>query len=154
MLLVWSLVMMTWYLHSPFHMASDSTLRPTSSVWRSQYWPRSRGQLLEDPTSGKQDSAACHTSWRTLCWLWENFCDHITPNIWPPYSLNCSPLQYYMWGAIEWETHEIRCSSKDEIKAKITAAFVNFNKETVGKTYIRVQSYLEAVVEANGDFFE
>ena len=36
----------------------------------------------------------------------------------------------------------------------ITVAFINLNKETVRKTYRRFWSRLEALVEANGFFFE
>ena len=39
-----------------------------------------------------------------------------------------------------------------KLKARETAAFTNLNNETVGKTYRRFQSNLEAVVEANRDF--
>ena len=29
------------------------------------------------------------------------FCDHITPNIWLPHSQDCSPLDYYVCGAVQ-----------------------------------------------------
>ena len=41
---------------------------------------------------------------KTQSWLWENFCDHITLNIWLLNSLDCNPLDYYVWGAVERET--------------------------------------------------
>ena len=44
----------------------------------------------------------CHTTnRRTLCWLLENFCGHITPNIWLPNSPNCNPFYYYVWDVVE-----------------------------------------------------
>ena len=52
---------------------------------------------------------------------------------------------------VEGETNKNLCNSKDELKEKIMAAFI---KKTVGKACRRFQSHLEAVVEANGDFFE
>ena len=45
-------------------------------------------------------------------------------------------------------------NTKDKLKAKVMAVFTNLNKETVGKARKRLQSHLEAVVEANDDFFE
>ena len=45
------------------------------------------------------------------------------------------------------------CNTKGELKARITAEFTNLNNETVGKVCRRFRSRLEAVVEANGDFF-
>ena len=31
-------------------------------------------------------------------WLWENFCDHITPNIWLPYFPDYNPIDCYVCG--------------------------------------------------------
>ena len=106
------------------------------------------------PYVWQQDSAPSHTSWRTQSWLSENFCDHITPNMWPPNSPDCNPLDYYVWGAVERETNKTPCNTQEELEARITAAFSNLNKEMVGKACKRFQSRLEAVVKANGNFFE
>ena len=82
------------------------------------------------PYIRQQASMPCQTSRRTQCWLWENFYDHITPNIWPPNSPDCNPLDYYVWGAVWWETNKTLCNIKNELKARITAAFNNLKKET------------------------
>ena len=44
----------------------------------------------------QQDPVPCPTSRRTKSWLSENFCDHITLNIWPPNSPDCNPHDYYV----------------------------------------------------------
>ena len=54
------------------------------------------------PYIWKQASVPCQTSRRTESCLWENLCDYITPNIWPPHSPDCNPLDYYVWGAVDW----------------------------------------------------
>ena len=59
-----------------------------------------------------------------------------------------------MCGAVEQETNKNLCNTKDELRARIMAAFTNLSKETVRKAYWRFQSHLEAVVEAHGNFFE
>ena len=38
-----------------------------------------------------------------------------------------------MWGAVEWEISKTPCYNKDELKAKIRAAFTKLNKVTVRK---------------------
>ena len=48
---------------------------------------------------------------------------------------------------------KIRENTKDELKAKIIAAFSYLNK-TVGKAWRRFLSRLEVVVEVNWDFFK
>ena len=60
----WSLVMVTFYLHSSSPMASDSSRRPTSSAWKKQYCFRSRGCCCRTLCL---DSVLCHTSRRTRC---------------------------------------------------------------------------------------
>ena len=46
----------------------------------------------------------------------EKICVTTTPNIWPPNSLDCNPLDYYV------------CNTKDELKARITETFSNFKQ--------------------------
>lgn len=116
--------------------------------------PWIKGVAGERPYAWQQDSAPCHTSRRSLAWLSDNFSDHITPDMWPPNSPDCNPLDYYVWGAVERETNKTPCKTKDELKARIMATFNNLNKETVQKSCSRFRSRLEAVVEANGDFIE
>ena len=89
-----------------------------------------------------------------LCWLWESFCDYITPKIKLINSPDCNPVYYYEWGTGEWEINKIISNTKDELRARITAAFTRLNKETVRKACGRFVSCLEAVVEANGNFYE
>ena len=46
------------------------------------------------------------------------------------YSPDCNPIDYYVWGAVERETTKLVCNSKDELTARIAAAFTNLNKKT------------------------
>ena len=50
-------------------------------------------------------------------------------------------------------TNKTLDNTEDELKAGITAAFTNLNKESFGNACKRFQSRLGAVVEVNGDFF-
>ena len=46
------------------------------------------------------------------------------------------------------------CTNKNELKARITAAFINLNKENIGKASKRFWCCLETKFENNCDFFE
>ena len=46
------------------------------------------------------------------------------------------------------------CDTKDKLKAKITTEFTNLNKEIVRKAYRTFESWLEGMVEDNGNLFE
>ena len=80
-----------------------------------------------------QDSVPWHTSKRTQFWLLENSCNHINSNIWLLNSPDCSFFDHYIWGTVKWETNKTLCNTIDELKARITAAFTNLNKLTIGK---------------------
>ena len=95
----------------------------------------------------QQVFAPCYTSKRNQYWMRENFCNHISTNICLPNSTDFNSLDYHVWD-------KTPCNTKDEVKARITAAFNNLNKKTVGKNCRRFGSRLEALVEVNGDFFE
>ena len=102
----------------------------------------------------QQDSAPCHTSRKTQAWLSENFVDHIGPDVWPPRSPDFSPLDFFVWGAVERETNRSSCNTKLELKTRITRAFRGLSRETVTKACSRFRSRLEAVIDAEGGFIE
>ena len=93
----------------------------------------------------QQDSALCNTNRRTQCWLSENFCEYITPNIKPPNSPDCNPLDYYVWVVNEQKPCKTPSNTKDELKARIMTAFSNLNQETIKKVSRRFWSHLETV---------
>ena len=110
--------------------------------------PRSRGWLLEDPTSGN----------RTFCRTTQTGepsvgCEKILRpqhhNIWVPNSQDCNPLRCYLWGKVKWQANKIPCNNKKELKARITAEFTNLNKETVEHTWMRFRNRQEVVIEVD-----
>lgn len=106
------------------------------------------------PYVWQQDSAPCHTSRKTQAWLSENFDDHTGPEVWPPSSPDCNPLDFYVWGAVERDTNRSSCNTKDELKCRITRAFRGLQRETVTKACSRFRSRMEAVIDAGGGFIE
>ena len=77
----------------------------------------------------------------------------ITPNIKQLTSAKSSVL-FIMYGTRLSKRPITSCNTNDELKAKITAAFTNLNKETTEKASRRFGSCLKTMIEANGDFFE
>ena len=58
-----------------------------------------------------------------------------------------NPLDYYIGGTVDEETNKTPHHIKEKIKARITEVFV-------GKSCRKFRSRQEALVEANGGFFE
>ena len=67
----------------------------------------------------QQDSALCHTSRRTQPWQSENFCNHISRNVWLHNSPDCNPL-HDVWDTGQQRNkqnfmqHQIGTESKDK----------------------------------------
>ena len=116
----WSKTNVSTCLLSSFYM--DSQL-----LWRRIYvlqevvLPCFWEWLLKNTT--QQDSALCHTSSRNQNWLWENFCEQIISNTWPPKSPDCNP-HLLLWLRSGWERHQQKSTqcwklTEDENNASI-----------------------------------
>ena len=149
----WSRVMLTLFLNSFSHMASDSTQGSTSNAWRRYCYSPSIRWLLVDHTSCKraqnQDTLAGE---RNLVWPKISATtffltpDHLILQI-------ATPL-IFVSDTVERATMKTLCNTKDELKARIMADFTNLNKENVRKACRKFRSRLEAVVEANNNLVE
>ena len=73
----WSPAMMTLCLHLFFHIASDLT-QDKINFQEEVVLPWIERVSIGISDVWQQDSAQCHRSRKTQCWLSENFCDHIT----------------------------------------------------------------------------
>ena len=136
-------LMMKLCLHSSSHVASNS-------IWSPMYLEEVVLTWIEKVAAKRQqNSVLFYTCRRNQPWQWENF---ITPNIWCPNSPNYHLLDYYLCGTVEQETNKTLCNTKDELKARIMAAFTNLNKETIIKACWRLVGYfwsrMEVKVEA------
>ena len=145
---VWGDHLQWWcyvFIHLPTWPQIQHGSLHTSSAWRRYSWPGLRGWLLED--FSQQDSVPSHTNRWTQSWLWENFCNHITLNIWLPSSPSLqSP--WLLW-AVDQKTNKTLSKGKDLDNSSIYQF-----KQWERKTCRRFQSHQEAVVKVNGDFFE
>ncbi|XP_054710993.1 uncharacterized protein LOC129220586 [Uloborus diversus] len=61
----------------------------------------------------QQDSAPAHKSRNTQAWLHSNVPYHWTPDLWPPSSPDCNPLDYYFWGVVEEKINAKFHNTKD-----------------------------------------
>ena len=98
-------------------------------------------------------------------WMW--VLEDLTPDIWTlrhvkkhenpaitsplksllPHFPDFNLFDYYLWDAVDGETHETPCKTKDELNEGITAEFIQFKQ---GDNQEGLQ---KAVVEVIGDFF-
>ena len=102
----------------------------------------------------QQDSAPAHKSRETQAWLYENLPNHWSPDLWPPSSPDCNPLDYFFWGVVETKTNKYAHNTLDSLRAAIVEEFANMNKDVVAKACGRFRHRLEMVVAAEGGYIE
>ena len=84
----------------------------------------------------------------------DNLYDHITPNTWPPNSLDRKPFDYYVWNVVKKGVNEYPHNSKDSLKAAIIRIMSDMNKEQLIRGCNRFRSRRETVIDVSGGFIE
>ena len=102
----------------------------------------------------QQDSAPAHKARTTQAWLFANVPYHWSPDLWPPSSPDCNPLDYFVWGVLEREVNRSPHNSKDSLKAAIRDAVDGIDRDAVVRACSSFRSRLEGVVAAHGGHIE
>ena len=102
------------------------------------------------PCVWQQDSAPCHTSGKCQIWLSANFCNYASLDVWYPNSKDLSPMDYNAWGAVEKDAYRCASTSKAQLIDRIKAVF-RPSQGTSACSWFR--GWIEAVIDANGDYF-
>ena len=88
-------------------------MRTTVKTWMDNV-ARRRGQ--EDNYVFQKDSAPAHKARVTQTWLYQEVPHHWSPDLWPPSSPDCNPLDYYVWGVLERKVNYRPYNTKEELK--------------------------------------
>jgi hypothetical protein len=119
--------------------------------WLSPGWIRSRGGRHY---VFQQDGAPAHNSKQTQDWYQENLPEFWGQELWPPSSLDCNPLDYFVWGVAELHVNKTPHTTSDSLVQKIKEVMGSLERDTVANACRRFWSRIKAVVEADGDFIE
>ena len=102
----------------------------------------------------QQDSAPAHKARTTQAWLFANVPYHWSPDLWPPSSPDCNPLDYFVWGVLEGKVNSRPYNNKEALKAAIRDAMINMDRNAIAKACSSFRSRLEKVVAADGGHIE
>jgi hypothetical protein len=67
----------------------------------------------------------------TQACLKANLKDHCPKGIWPPSSLNCNPLEYFMWSEFERDVSKHTHNTLASLNAKILVVMAKIDREVV-----------------------
>jgi hypothetical protein len=104
------------------------------------------------PYIWQQDRAPAQTSKKTQEWCTENLLFFWEKEVWPPSSLDCNPMDYFVWGAAEQDTYRSPHNAKESLIASIKEVFSNFAREDLKKACSWFRWRLEERFTAEGDF--
>lgn len=102
----------------------------------------------------QQDSAPAHKAKKTQAWLLENVPHHWSPDLWPPSSPDCNPMDYFVWGVVERKVNKALHSTVRSLKTSITEVMTNLNKDSLVSACAAFWNRLEKVIEAEGCHIE
>jgi hypothetical protein len=78
-----------------------------------------------------QDRAPAHTTKITQDWLKAYLKNHCPKEIWPPSSLDCNLLDYFMWSVVEREVNKHPHNTLASLNAKILVVMAKIDREVV-----------------------
>ncbi|UYV64601.1 ARHGAP42 [Cordylochernes scorpioides] len=99
----------------------------------------------------QQDSAPAHKAKKTQSWLTLNVPSHWGPDIWPPNSPDCNPLDYYVWGVVERDVNKAPHTTIQSVKKAVHTVMTQMDKVIVAKACASFRTRLETVVANNGN---
>ncbi|UYV68766.1 hypothetical protein LAZ67_6000748 [Cordylochernes scorpioides] len=102
----------------------------------------------------QQDSAPAHKAKKTQSWLTLNVPSHWGPDIWPPNSPDCNPLDYYVWGVVERDVNKAPHTTIQFVKKAVHTVMAQMDKVIVAKACASFRTRLETVVANNGNYIE
>ena len=102
-----------------------------------------------------QDGATSHTSEETIAWMEANFLAFWPPDMWPPYSPDCNPLDYNIWGYVESKACALPHSSVSALQESVNKAWSELlTEEHVRKTCSAFWKRIDLLIAAKGGTFE
>ncbi|UYV72942.1 hypothetical protein LAZ67_10001239, partial [Cordylochernes scorpioides] len=81
----------------------------------------------------QQDSVPAHKAKKTQSWLTLNVPSHWGPDIWPPNSPDCNPLDYYVWGVVERDVNKAPHTTIQSVKKAVHTVMTQMDKVIVAK---------------------
>ena len=102
----------------------------------------------------QQDGAPCHTATKAVRFFQESGINLLKPQLWPSNSPDLNPLVYFVCGVVERCSNAAPHNTKEQLWDGIPSAFRGLDWAVVAKSCRRFRARVEAVIAANGDYFD
>lgn len=125
----------------------QEALRKTVLPWLKKEFPRGNFCYY-------QDGAPCHTAKATQKFLEDKHVQYTAKEKWPPSSPDVNPLDFSIWARVEGEACRTRHANVKALEHSVAKAWKKLPEEFVANACAAFRKRLEAVVRAEGDYFE
>ena len=123
-----------------------------------QVWPEVRQRSSRRNYWWMQDGATSHTTNDNLNFLREKFRGRVISRrsdyLWPPYSPDINPLDFFAWGYLQAAVYCIKPSNVDELRAAVEDVAATVPEEMIRDAAQNVVKRCRACIEASGGHFE
>ena len=97
-----------------------------------------------------QDGAPAHTAAATQEYLQIHAPGFISKQQWPPHSLDCNPMDYAIWKALDEKAYKHKITNIEQLKEAITNSWRTLSQQFVSKAVRQFCLRLQLVVNNDG----
>ena len=102
----------------------------------------------------QQDRATTHTAKHVLSWLHEtfgeNFISFKTENIWPPYSPDLNPLDFFLWGYLKDKVYTPEPATLQDLKNAFRREIEKITPEICESLIDNFKKRLDVIIAQKG----
>ena len=148
----------------PFFFESDGSVQTVNSdrylnLLKGKFLPALHRRNIDiNNIWFQQDGATPHTAKHVLEWLHSMFGDRLisfkTDRIWPPHSLDLSPLDFFLWGYLKHRVYAPKPKTPNDLKAAIRREMRRITQEMCNNVVDNFKKRMNVVNEQNGRHIE
>ena len=81
-------------------------------------------------------------------------CLFISPDLWPPNSLDLNPVDYKIWGVMQQRVHQTKVQDVNDLKRRLINVWADMQQRVIDDAIDQWRKRLHACVRARGGHFE
>ena len=102
----------------------------------------------------QQDGARAHTARATIDFLNENVPELLPPDMWPPCSPDCNPVDYNIWSSLEQRVYRVKIRDLDHLCERLQNLWEDFPQQEIDAAIDQFRPRLRKMIEEKGKKFE
>lgn len=143
------------HVFGPYYFEGTVNNENYLEMLQNSFWPEMLRTRSYKEYYFIQDGAPPHKKEIVQDWLKSKFGDRfVDKNLWPPYSADLNPCDYFLWGYIKPRVYNPMPKTIDQLKQNIEREMNKLKKDMLGKVFSNFEKRLCEVVKRNGKRIE